>query len=85
MPGNVQSTFNIQIDRKQVEWICYHSKLQLDTYLREGVEVDPDDKASIKDLLLKIHNAIKYTQAAAQYELDVLSMLAEKTQPNSPD
>ena len=82
MPGNVQSTFNIQIDRKQVEWICYHSKLQLDTYRREGVEVDT---ASIKDLLLKLYNAIKYTQAAAQYELDVLSMLAKKTQPNSPD
>ena len=85
MPSNVRSTIDIRLSRKQAEWIFYELTGLLNSYREEGIDIEPEDEASIRTLMQKIHRGLERAKNDTQYELDVLRMLAEKTQPNSPD
>jgi len=85
MPSNVQTTIDIRLGRKLAEWIFYEMTGLLEHYREKGIDIEPEEEASIRTLMQKIHRGLERTKNDTQYELDVLRMLAEKTKPNSPD
>ena len=85
MPSNVRTTITLQLTRKEADLIFYELTGNLSGYKEQGIAIEPEDEVSIRTVVQKIHRGLERTKNDTQYELDVLRMLAEKTQPNSPD